>query len=47
MNTVKNSGEYLDIREGKQQEAGENCIMRSCIICTLHQGHQMTKGGGM
>jgi hypothetical protein len=29
-------GEYLDIR-GKWQEAGENCIMRSSVICTLQR----------
>jgi hypothetical protein len=30
-------GEYLDLRGMKWQEGGENCIMRSSIICTLHQ----------
>jgi hypothetical protein len=29
--------EYLDRRELKWQEAGENCIMRSFITCTLLQ----------
>jgi hypothetical protein len=29
--------EYLDLRERKWQEAGEECIMRSFITCTLHQ----------
>jgi hypothetical protein len=28
-------GEYLDIRRGR---AGEDCIMRNFITCTLHQG---------
>jgi hypothetical protein len=27
---------YSDLRTTKWQEVGENCIMRSCIICTLH-----------
>jgi hypothetical protein len=26
----------LDLRGMKWQEAGENCIMRSCMVCTLH-----------
>jgi hypothetical protein len=30
-------GEYLDRREMKWQEVGENCIMRSFIACTLLQ----------
>jgi hypothetical protein len=30
-------GEYLDQREMKWQEVGDNCIMRSFIICTLLQ----------
>jgi hypothetical protein len=30
-------GEYLDLRGMKLQEGEENCIMRSSIICTLHQ----------
>jgi hypothetical protein len=30
-------GEYLDPRGMKWHEAGENCIMRSFIICTLHK----------
>jgi hypothetical protein len=30
-------GEYLDRREMKRQEGGENCIMRSFIACTLLQ----------
>jgi hypothetical protein len=29
-------GEYLDLRE-KWQEAGEDGIMKSFIVCTLHQ----------
>jgi hypothetical protein len=29
--------EYLDIRGMKGQEARETCIMRSFMICTLHQ----------
>jgi hypothetical protein len=29
-------GEYLDLRGMKWQEVGENCIMRSCMVCTLH-----------
>jgi len=33
----KGSWEYLDIRGRKWQEAGEVCIMRSFITCTLHQ----------
>jgi hypothetical protein len=27
----------LDSRERMRQEAGEDCILRSSIICTLHQ----------
>jgi hypothetical protein len=27
----------LDIRGRKQREAGKGCIMRSLIICMLHQ----------
>jgi hypothetical protein len=27
--------EYLDLREMKTQEAEENCIMKSSIVCTL------------
>jgi hypothetical protein len=27
----------LDLGERKWQEAGEDCIMRSFITCTLHQ----------
>jgi hypothetical protein len=30
-------GEYLDQRGIKWQEVGENCIMRSSIVCTFHQ----------
>jgi hypothetical protein len=30
-------GEYLDQREMKRQEAGENCIIKSFITCTLLQ----------
>jgi hypothetical protein len=30
-------GEYLDLRERKWWEAGEDCIMKSCLTCTLHQ----------
>jgi hypothetical protein len=26
-----------DVRDEKWQEAGEDCIMRSFITCTLHQ----------
>jgi hypothetical protein len=29
-------GEYLDLRGRKWREAGEDCIMRSFITCTLH-----------
>jgi hypothetical protein len=28
--------EYLDLRGRKWREAGEDCIMRSFITCTLH-----------
>jgi hypothetical protein len=28
--------EYLDLRGRKWWEAGEDCIMRSFITCTLH-----------
>jgi hypothetical protein len=28
--------EYLDLRERKWQEAGEDCIMKIFIICALH-----------
>jgi hypothetical protein len=28
-------GEYLDLRGMKWLEIGENCMMRSCIICTV------------
>jgi hypothetical protein len=30
-------GEYLDLRGRKWWEAGEDCIMRSFIICVPHQ----------
>jgi hypothetical protein len=30
-------GEYLDLIRMKGQEAGEKCIMRNYIICTLDQ----------
>jgi hypothetical protein len=30
-------GEYVDQRDMKQQEEGDNCIVRSFIICALHQ----------
>jgi hypothetical protein len=30
------TGEYLDLRGGKRQETRENCVMRSCMVCTLH-----------
>jgi len=29
--------EYLDLRRRKWQEAGEDCMMRNFITCTLHQ----------
>jgi len=28
---------YLDLREKNYQEAGENCVLKSFIIYTLHQ----------
>jgi hypothetical protein len=28
-------GEYLDLRGIKWQEVGENCVIRSCMVCTL------------
>jgi hypothetical protein len=28
-------GEYLELKGIKRQEAGENCIMRSLVICAL------------
>jgi hypothetical protein len=28
-------GEYLDLRGMKRQDVGENCIMGSCIFCTV------------
>jgi hypothetical protein len=36
----------LDLRERKWQEAGEDCIMRSFITCTLHKilGYQNKEG---
>jgi hypothetical protein len=33
----------VDPREMKCLEAGENCMMRSCIICTLHQYYYTNK----
>jgi hypothetical protein len=30
-------GEYLDLKWGEWWEAGEDCIMRSFITCTLHK----------
>jgi hypothetical protein len=30
-------GEYLDLRGAKQQEDGEDCILRSFITCKPHQ----------
>jgi hypothetical protein len=30
-------GEYLDLRGRKWREAGEDCILKTFIICTLHQ----------
>jgi hypothetical protein len=30
-------GEYLDLSERKCQEVGEYCVIKSSIICTLHQ----------
>jgi hypothetical protein len=29
--------EYLDVRGRKLKEDGENCVIRSTVICTLHQ----------
>jgi len=29
--------EYLDLKEMKKEEDGEDCVMRSFIICILHQ----------
>jgi len=31
----------LELRGRKWQEAGEDCIMRSFMTCTLHQGDQI------
>jgi len=28
---------YLELEEGKEQEVGEDCIMKSFIIYTLYQ----------
>jgi len=30
-------GEYLDLRERKSRDVGENCIMRSFITCAVYQ----------
>jgi hypothetical protein len=30
-------GEYLDLREWKEQEGGEHHLMRSFVICFLHK----------
>jgi len=30
-------GEYLDLRGRKWREAGEDCIMRGFVFCTLHR----------
>jgi hypothetical protein len=35
------SSEHLDPRGRKWQEAGEHCIMRSFITCTLHKIFQI------
>jgi hypothetical protein len=37
--------EYLDLRERKWQDAGEDCIMRSFITCMLQQVKEDETGG--
>jgi len=34
---AENMNIKLDLREKKEQEAGDNCILRSFITCTLNQ----------
>jgi hypothetical protein len=38
-------GENLDLRGNKWREAGEHCIMKSFIACTLHQTKEDVIGG--
>jgi hypothetical protein len=40
-------GEYLDGREMKWQEIGENCIMRSFITCNPHPSRRMRMSGNV